>query len=213
MVGRASALYEGVRERKHVLAPLAQRGYFDGEHLQPEVEVLAEGSLAHHLDQIAVRGRDDAHVDALALRTADAADLVVLEHAQELYLHSERDLPDLVQQQASTARCLDESLLVPVRSCERAPDVAEELGLEKLLGQRRAVHSHELPACAAGVRVDVTGHALLPRPALAGEKHGSIRLCNALGQRENIAHGPASSDEVAVQGFGLAIGGHSKMEV
>ena len=97
MVGCAAAQHEGVGEGEHILAPLAQRRHLDGEDLEPEVEVLAEGALAHHLRQVAVGGRDDAHVDAFALSSADASDLVVLEHAQQLHLHSERDLPDLVE--------------------------------------------------------------------------------------------------------------------
>ena len=129
VVGRTAAPHEGVSEREHVLAPLAQRGHLDGEHLEPEVEILAEGALAHHLGQVAVRGRDDTHVDALALRAPDTADLVVLEHAQELHLYGERYLADLVEQQGATARRLDEPLLVPVPARERAPDVAEQLGL------------------------------------------------------------------------------------
>src|SRR6267143_1728733 len=100
--------------------------------------------------------------------------LVVLEHSQKLHLHGERDLADLVEQQGAPARRFDESFLLPVRAGERAPDVAQQLALEELLGKRGAVHRHELPTCAAGARVDVTGHALLSRPALAGEKHRGV---------------------------------------
>ncbi len=127
---------------------------------------------------------------------------MVLEHAQELHLHRERDLSDLVEQQAAAARRLDETLLLPVRACERAPDVAEQLAFQEPFGQRRAVHRHEFPARTAGTGVDVARHALLARAALAGEKHGSVRLCDPLGQREHVAHGSAAGDEVAFHRVG-----------
>ena len=47
--------------------------------------------------EIAVRSRDEAHVDG-RLHAAEAQGLAVLEHAQELGLRRERDLADLVEE-------------------------------------------------------------------------------------------------------------------
>ena len=65
------ALEEVLGEERDVLAALAQRRHADGEDLEAVVEVLAEAPLGDLLLEVAVRRRDDAHVDALLLRRAD----------------------------------------------------------------------------------------------------------------------------------------------
>ena len=52
------------RERREVLAPLAERGDDEGEDGEAVPEVLAEIALSDHVEQVAVRGRDDAAIDA-----------------------------------------------------------------------------------------------------------------------------------------------------
>ena len=49
-------------QERDVLRPLAQRRHVDRENGQAVVEVAAEAALAHGLRQVAVAGRDDAHV-------------------------------------------------------------------------------------------------------------------------------------------------------
>jgi len=138
-----------VGERQDVLAPLAQGRYLDAHDLEPVVDVLAEGSLAHHRVEVAVRRRDDAHVDAAALRATHAADLVVLQHAQELDLKSEWDLADLVEEKRAARGRFEEAAVVAVGTGEGAPDVAEQLALEEVLRKRAAVDGDERPPRAA----------------------------------------------------------------
>ena len=69
------------------------------QHVEPVVQVRAERPFGHVLAQRAVRRRDDAHVDRDRLRAADARDLALLEHAQELHLRGRRDLADLVEEE------------------------------------------------------------------------------------------------------------------
>src|SRR6266542_2870920 len=53
------------------------------------------GQIAHLVLEVAVGGGDDAHVDLDGLVGADAADLALLERAQELGLQIERQLAEL----------------------------------------------------------------------------------------------------------------------
>ena len=67
--------------------------------------------LATSVFEIAVGRRDDAHVDLDGLGRADAADLALLQHAQELHLHLRADLADLVEEQRPALGLLEEAAL------------------------------------------------------------------------------------------------------
>ena len=70
----------------------------------------------------------------------------VLEHAQQLGLHAEGHLADLVEEERPPAGQLEPPLLLPVGAGERAALVAEELALQQLLGQGGAVDGHQRAA-------------------------------------------------------------------
>ena len=83
--------------------------------------------------QIAVRRRNHAHVDLRRPRRADRLELPLLEHAQQLHLHVERQLADLVEEDRPVVRELEPPRLALDRAGERALLVTEELAL----GERR----------------------------------------------------------------------------
>ena len=89
------------------LAPLAQRRDAQRHHLEAVVEVLAEAPLGDLLLEVAVGGRDQAEVDLDQLAAADAHDLPLLEHAQELDLQLGVELADLVEEERAAVRQLE----------------------------------------------------------------------------------------------------------
>ena len=52
------------QQRRKILRPIAERGELNRETAQSVVKVGAELAFLDHLFQVAVRGRDDAHVGA-----------------------------------------------------------------------------------------------------------------------------------------------------
>ena len=76
---------------------------------------------------------------------------------------------------------------------ERAALVAEQLRLEQLLGQRRAIQRHERPALAGGRGMDEPRHDFLAGPRLAGHQHGGVRR----GHLRRLAQHPAPFDRLA----------------
>ena len=102
--------------------------------------------------QVAVGGGDDADVGVQHARAAEAHELALLEHAQQLGLHRRRHLADLVEEQHAAVGLLDAARLGGDRAGERAALVAEQLRLEQLVGQRRAVDGDERPVAAARAR-------------------------------------------------------------
>ena len=102
-------------EEGDVLAPLAQGRDADGEDVEAVEEVLAEGALYGRSLEVAVGGRDHAHVDAHRARGADGAHLAELEGAQEAHLQRRRHLADLVEEDRAASGLLEEALLVRLR--------------------------------------------------------------------------------------------------
>ena len=83
------------------------------------------------------------------LAAADALDHALLEEAQQLDLERQRDVADLVEEQSAALGQLDLAGVGLDRAGERASLVAEQLGLEQILGDRGAVDGDELSAAAA----------------------------------------------------------------
>ena len=94
----ARALEEVARDLEHVVAARAQRRHFDRKDAQAVEQVLAKAAVGDGLLEIAVRRRDDAHVDRVRAVVADPLVLALLQHAQQLALQIERDLADLVEE-------------------------------------------------------------------------------------------------------------------
>ena len=106
-------------------------------------QVLPEAAGRHLGGQVLVGGTEDAHVDWQLGRAAHRPHGPLLDDAQELALHRQRHLADLVEEQRAAVRGLEEALAVFVGAGEGALAVAEELGLEQGLGDGTAVHRHE----------------------------------------------------------------------
>src|SRR6267142_1705055 len=122
-----------------VLVHLAQRRHFDREHRQPVIQVGAEIPFPDFLAQVPIgRGNYPGTGEAL-LRFADALELAVLEHAQELGLQLERQLADLVEEQSSIARIFEITGFVLRGAGEGALGVAEQRGLDQGWRDRGAV--------------------------------------------------------------------------
>src|SRR5439155_1077824 len=116
--------------------------------------------------EVLVGGGDDAHVGPDRIAAADARELALLEHAQELRLERERHVGDLVQEERAARGDLELADAPLDRAREGAALVAEELALEELVGDGRAVERHE-GAAARGVVVDGLGDQLFARAGLA----------------------------------------------
>ena len=77
------------------------------------------------------------------LGAADAPDLALLQHAQELRLHCAPMSPISSRKRVPPCGLLEEAALGLHRAGEGALGVAEQLALEQRLGQRGAVDGHE----------------------------------------------------------------------
>ena len=91
---------------------------------------------------------------------------------------------------------LEHALLVGDGAGEGAADVAEELALEEVLGERGAVDGDEGVVAAGALEVDGPGGHLLARPALAGDQDGRVRRGDLLDEDVDLLHRPALADHL-----------------
>src|SRR5262245_22079977 len=161
-----------LRQQRHIVAALAQRGDDDGDAVETVIEILAEQSLLDALAQIAVRRGDEANIDGNRLVAADASQHAILEHPQELGLQRTRQLGYLVQEAGAALRRLEQATPGGDGARERSALVTEQLRLEQRLGDRRAIDDDERPLGARACVVDRARDQLLAGARLALDEHG-----------------------------------------
>ena len=78
---------------------------------------------------------------------------------------------------------------------ERPADVAEQLALENVLAQRRAVERHERLLLPRAVLVDRLGDQLLAGAGLALDQHGGVGRRDPLQPVDHVVHLRAVADD------------------
>ena len=199
-------LDEGPDQERDVLRALAQRRHDDREDVEAVVEVLAEAPAADVLGEVAVGGRDHAHVDLDRPRAAQPLELPGLEHAQQLGLHLERQLADLVEEERRAVGELEAADLAGQGAGERALLAAEQLALDEPGRQRGAVDLDDQAAVATAVRWIGLGDELLAGAGLAANEHRGVGGRDLLHQAQDLPDGDALPDDVAVRVDQLDLG-------
>ena len=132
----------------------------------------------------------------MRLRAADARDLPLLEHAQQLHLRRQRHVADLVEEQRARVRELEAPDATLGRAGERALLVAEQLALEQRLRQRPAVHGDERLVAPRTEPMDRARDELLARAALALDEHRARHRRDLLDLHEHLADAPPTARSV-----------------
>ena len=127
---------------------------------------------------------------------ADRPVLALLQHAQELGLQVRRHLPDLVEQQRAALGHLEQAFLVHRGAGERALLVTEQLRLDQVLRDRRAVDLDERALVPLAVEVNRVGDELLAGAVLALQENVRLARRDALDQVEELLHLLALADHV-----------------
>src|SRR5947209_5716514 len=98
LLGRSGLSEEVCGQVRDIRGPFTQRRNVDREHIEPEIEVPPELVRLNELRQVVVRGGKDAQVDRFTTSGADRRYKAVLKHAQQLRLHVQVHVADLVEQ-------------------------------------------------------------------------------------------------------------------
>src|SRR5690606_680233 len=98
----------------------------------------------------------------------------LLKNAEQLDLHIEAHVPDLVEKERAALGKLEASDSGADRSGERALLVTEQLALEQLARDRAAVDGDERRVTASGKLVDPPRDELLAAAGLALDQHSAV---------------------------------------
>src|SRR5690606_27549813 len=109
--------------------------------------------------------------DRMLGEAADATDALRLECAQQLRLELEWQLGHLIEEYRPGRGHLQQPEFACGRVRERTALVPEQLGLQQLLRDRRAVDRNERIRCVGAAVVDAAREQLLARPGLALDEH------------------------------------------
>ena len=137
---------------------------------------------------------------AIPLAPADPLDDAFLEEAQQLDLERQRDVAHLIEEQRPALRQFDLADVRLDRAGERAALVAEQLGLEQVLGDGGAIDRDEL-ALAPALLVHGPGEQLLAGAASPQEHHGHVGGRHALDGLGDLQHLRRGADDRSEHGL------------
>ena len=193
----ADAIEKVRRQQGNVFAAVAQRRQAQVDHVEPVKQVLAKGSLLHHLRQVAVGGGHDARLDGHAVGGAHRPHFLLLQGAQQLGLQIERELADLVEKDRAALRRNQQPVFRPVGAGESALHIAEQLALDQRRHQRPAIDGQKRLLRIGPVGVDGPGHQLLAGAAFAQHQH-RVRALRDFGKNAvELLHFAGAADDGA----------------
>src|SRR3990172_814660 len=186
--GPSEALEEVRGEKGGVLRPLPQRRDVDVDDVEPPVEILPEVARLDGAGEVPVGGGDGAEVDRHRGVAPPTDDDLVLQHPEQLDLDLGTQLPDLVEEDRSSLRRLELTLVATPGTREGPRLVTEELALEDPLRQRAAVDDDHRVVASRGTGMDGAGHELLARPRLSGDEHRGVGGGDGGHELEDVLH-------------------------
>ena len=182
-------------ELRKIFDTLPERRDLQSHPLQAVEQIEAELAGGDELVEIAVRRSDDAHIDIDRAVAAHALDLPLLERSQNLGLHRERHIADLVEKERAAVRGLEPAAPGPDGPGKSAPFMAEQLGLQQPLRNGGAIDGDQRSVFSHARSVNRLRQQILAGAALAFDQYRDIRARHPLHGVQHTNERIASSDE------------------
>ena len=160
-----------VGEQRQVFATLAQWRDAQGVDVEAVEEVGAEAAGGHLPLEVAVGGGEQADIDLAGATTAQLLHLAALQYPQQLGLHRQGQLADLVEEQGGAVGKLELAGALLAGAGKGAAHVAEELALGQGFDEVGAVHRQQGLLVARRGGMDGKRRQLLANARLAGDQH------------------------------------------
>ena len=173
----------------------------DLHRIQAEKEILAKIAGRYFLVHLRIGRRQHAHVHTPRLRRAHTFEFARFQHAQQLGLLAQGNVGDLIEKQRAVIGKLESADAIGAGVCECAFYVAEDLALERSLGQSAGIDGDQRHARARRCGVQELGNNLLAGPMLAGNQDVGVGWSHLGNEFQHRAHGGRTGDE-----FGHAFG-------
>jgi hypothetical protein len=169
-----------LRQRPDLFRSLTERRDVEGDHVDPIIEIFPEELIRDERLEVPVRRRDDPYIHGDWFAPADSPEREVLEHMEQLGLEGQREFADFVEEDRALVRDLEGAQLATERAGEGALLMSEQLRLEQLGGEGRAVHFDPWTVVSGGRRMQAAGDQLLADPSLPCEEHSRRRAGHRL---------------------------------
>jgi hypothetical protein len=148
--------------------------------------------------QVAVAGGEDADVDFSRPGATDGGELLFLDKAQELALHLQRQLADLVEEHCA-GMGLGQSAGPSLMGAGVGPSfVAKKLALDQAGRNGAAVHYHHGPPFAGAELVNGPRQQLLAGSAAAGDENRGVGWCDPASGGHQRIHLRRSVDQLGL---------------
>lgn len=178
---------------------VAERGDFDREGAEAEVEVGAEAAFLDFAVEVAVGGGDDADVGFESLFATEALKAFLLDDAKEFGLEGGVEFADFVEEECAAAGAFEDAVAAGDGSGEGAAFVSEQFAFDQGRGEGGAVDGEEGLLRAAAVNVDAAGDDFLADAAFAEEEDVGGSWGDLAEQVEDVEHAWIAGDHGAAE--------------
>ncbi len=173
VLARAS-FQEEIGQQENIGLAFAQGWHVDGEHIQPIVEIAAEGFFFDRTFQVFIGGSNDPHIGLDGPLAADALELFFLEDPQQVGLDVQPDGPDLVQEQGALVGQFETPQLLFNGPGKGTFLMAEQFAFDQVAGNCRAVDLDKRALGPQAVVVDGIGDQFLAGAAFPPDQHRGV---------------------------------------
>ncbi len=131
-------------KQENIFPPLAQWRDLDRHGADAVVKILSKAPSSYSLQQIIVRGGNDAYITPLHSRRAHLDIFPILQDAQEPRLRTQGQFPDLIQKDGATVSLLKVAFACCYSISKGTLFMAKELGVDGALRYRPTVDGDEV---------------------------------------------------------------------
>src|SRR5215204_3223226 len=192
----AQLSYQMSHRERDIFSPLTQRRQSNGKDIEAIVQVGPKLAFAHGIFEVAVSSSDYAYVNFNRVTSSYSFKLTFLKHAQELGLHVQRELADLVEKKGSAVRNLKSSDVPGIRSGESALFVTEQLAFNQCTGQGSAIYFDQRAILARAEIMNCMGQQLLAGASLAKNCDCCVEPGHLFGLPQHLSQWLAASDDL-----------------
>jgi hypothetical protein len=147
-----------IGQQQNVIPPRPQWGNLDGDHIQPEKQILSKRALFHQPIEVFVGCGHDADIYFPRTTGPDHTDLSFLKYPQQFDLHAHAGFTDLIEKHRATLRRLKKSSTGLSRSGKRTLQMAKQLALQEPFGNAPAMDRNKRSSSSVTVVMDCSGH-------------------------------------------------------
>ncbi len=174
MMPLAVDLDEVIDQERDILRTVTQARQSERHHFQAMIQIFAERASADRFFQIAVGGRNDAHVDFNRFVGTDSRDFAAFQHTQKFDLRGERHVSHFVEKQCSPVGIFKLTDAIGARVGERPLHMAKKLAFQNMFAERGTIEGHEGTALAGAVLMNRLCDQLLSRAGIPLDQHRGI---------------------------------------